>query len=98
MIDYIIEIIENQVVFTLNTFDNPSFDTYTSSDGFLSIVYILGQSSGTLGYGAMQIYLYDKSLPLVLSTPYYEHEQDLLDVKYKIENNMREFIHGNVLS
>jgi hypothetical protein len=98
MIDYIIEIIENQVVFTLNTFDNPSFDTYTSSDGFLSIVYILGQSSGTLGYGAMQIYLYDKSLPLVLSTPYYEHEQDLLDVVERINKNMEELKNGNILS
>ena len=97
MIDYTAEIVGDQVVFTLRQFENPLFETYTSDDGFLSIICVNGKSDGWLGYGGLQIYLCDECLPLTLRTPHYEHEQDLLDVLTKIEKNMKELDRGDVL-
>ena len=97
MIDYSAQIIGDQVVFTLNQFDNPPFDIYNSSDGFLSIMCVNGKSDGWLGYGGMQIYLCEKCVPVTLTTPHYEHEQDLIDVMERIHKNFEELKSGNVL-
>jgi|694.fasta_scaffold17565_6 hypothetical protein len=98
MIDYMVEIIEDQVIFTLKSFSVTPFEDFTSSDEFLNIIIVNGTSDGWVGYGGMVLYIFPENTSLSISTPHYEYYQDLLDVKYKIENNMREFIHGNVLS
>lgn len=98
MIDYTAEIVGDQVVFTLNQFDNPAFESYTSSDGFLSIMCVGGKSDGWLGYGGMQIYLCADCVPVTLTTPHYEYEQDLIDVMLRINKNFEELKSGNVLS
>jgi hypothetical protein len=98
MLDYSVELIEDQVVFTLNYYNSPSFEHYTSPDGFLSIMVVAGQSDGWLGYGGMQIYLCTECFPIVLKTPHYEHAQDLTDVIDRIETNMQLLKYGNILS
>ena len=98
MIDYIVELDKDQVVFKLNNCENFPFENYISLDGFLSIMVVTGGSDGWLGYGGLQIYLYNNDLPIELRTPHYEYTQDLLDVMNKIETNMGLLQNGNVLS
>ena len=98
MIDYNAAIVGDQVVFTLNSYKSPPFETYTSDDGFLSITVVNGKSDGWLGYGGLQIYLCTECLPVELRTPHYEYEQDLIDVMLRIHKNMEALNNGNVLS
>ena len=98
MVEYSVEIIGDQVFFTLSSCTDLIVDSYISNDEFLSIVKIGQKSSGWLGYGGMMLYFCSNDLPIVIFTPHYEYMQDLIDVQNRIEKNMKELINGNILS
>lgn len=97
MIEYTAVITGDQVVFTLNAINNPSLEDYKSEDGFLTLRRVYGGSDGWLGYGGLCIDYSTEHLPLTLTSPQYEHAQDLADIMERITRNM-EVLNGDAVS
>lgn len=94
--EYTADIIGDQVVFTLTAVNDPSLDNYTSEDGFLTLQRVCGGSDGWLGYGGLSVTFSPSHLPFTITTPHYEHAQDLTDIMERITRNM-EILNGDVL-
>jgi len=96
-IEYSADIVDDQVVFTLTSVNDPSLDDYQSEDGFLTLRKVAGGSDGWMGYGGLCVYYCTDCLPVTLKSPHYEHAQDLTDLMERITRNM-EIVNGDVLS
>lgn len=69
---------------------------FTSEDGWFRLTPCSGGCGGLLGYGACELFIDPKYLPLEVKSPTYEHASDLEHTLNNLTKNLEAY-NGNVL-
>ena len=87
MLNYQAALDGSQVVLRIDSVQG-DLGFFVSSDYWLRIDSSIAGSSGILGFGACEILIDSKNLPLTLHSPNYEHQADLDHVLEKLISNL----------